>query len=68
MISDVATVCADATLLVATTLMESRRVSGLPVVDAHRRSAGILTEGDLLRRVEIGIAGRHGGGGQAGVG
>ena len=58
MTPEAATVRADATLLEATTLMELRHVSGLPVVDAHGQLAGILTEGDLLRRIEGGTAGR----------
>lgn len=37
----------------AIALMLARRVSGLPVVNAQGRLAGILTEGDLLRRAEI---------------
>lgn len=35
-------------------LMLGQRISGLPVVDANGRLVGILTEGDLLRRAEIG--------------
>lgn len=38
----------------AISLMLGHRVSGLPVIDANGRLVGILTEGDLLRRVEIG--------------
>ena len=33
-------------------------VSGLPVVDAQRRLVGMLSEGDLLRRAELGTE-RH---------
>ena len=58
MTSPVATVRADAPIGEAITLMESHHVSGLPVVDAQGDLVGILTEGDLLRRVEIGTAGR----------
>ena len=35
-------------------LMLSNHVSGLPVVDHGGRLVGILTEGDLFRRPEIG--------------
>jgi CBS domain-containing protein len=35
-------------------LMVSNRISGLPVVDASGAVVGILTEGDLLRRSELG--------------
>src|SRR5579871_2441445 len=37
----------------AARLMLQQRVSGLPVVDATDALVGMLTEGDLLRRVEI---------------
>lgn len=36
----------------AVRLMRTKRVSGLPVVDAHGRLVGIVTEGDLLNKVE----------------
>jgi len=35
-------------------LMVSRRISGLPVVDPDGAVVGILSEGDLLRRMELG--------------
>jgi CBS domain-containing protein len=35
-------------------LMTKRRVSGLPVVDADGRLLGIVTEGDLYRRADLG--------------
>lgn len=41
-------------LSVAAQLMIDHRVSGLPVVDANGQVIGMLTEGDLLRRAEIG--------------
>jgi CBS domain-containing protein len=34
--------------------MLDHRISGLPVIDAESRLVGMLTEGDLLRRSEIG--------------
>ena len=37
-------------------LMTEHRVSGLPVVERNGELAGMLTEGDLLRRVETGTA------------
>lgn len=40
-------------------LMLERKISGLPVVDAEGRIEGILTEGDLLRRGELGTQKRH---------
>lgn len=36
----------------AVRLMRTKRVSGLPVVDSNRRLVGIVTEGDLLNKVE----------------
>jgi CBS domain-containing protein len=38
-------------------LMTTGRISGLPVVRSDGRIVGMLTEGDLLRRVELGTAG-----------
>jgi len=48
------TVTAESTVNDAARLMLSHRVSGLPVVDAGGTLVGMLTEGDLLRRAEIG--------------
>ena len=58
MTAEVATVRADAPITEAIALMEERGVSGLPVLDEYGRLAGMLTEGDLLRRAEMGTAGR----------
>jgi CBS domain-containing protein len=41
----------------AAQIMLDHRVSGLPVIDGDGRLVGILTEGDLLRRVELGLTG-----------
>ncbi|HXZ00429.1 MAG TPA: CBS domain-containing protein [Stellaceae bacterium] len=54
------TVTADSTIEAAARLMLSHRISGLPVVDAAGAVIGIVTEGDLLRRVEIGTEARRG--------
>jgi CBS-domain-containing membrane protein len=48
------TVTAESSVNDAARLMLSHRVSGLPVVDAGGALVGMLTEGDLLRRAEIG--------------
>ncbi len=48
------TVRPDAAIADAIRLMLEQHVSGLPVVDAGGGLAGIVTEGDLLRRVETG--------------
>lgn len=44
-------------ILQALKLMVDHRISGLPVLDANCRVIGMLTEGDLLRRAELGTAG-----------
>ena len=54
MIRNVITVSADETLVKAAQLMLQNRISGLPVVDAGGKLVGIVTEGDFLRRGEIG--------------
>ena len=41
-------------------LMLSHHVSGLPVVDAEGQLAGILSEGDFVRRAEIGTETKRG--------
>ena len=51
---DVATISCRATVLEAAKLMLDRRISGLAVVNEEGRLVGIVTEGDLLRRAEIG--------------
>jgi CBS domain-containing protein len=48
------TVRATDTIARAIALMLDRGISGLPVVDAAGALVGIVTEGDLLRRVETG--------------
>ena len=58
MSTKIAVVREDAPIVDAIALMENRGVSGLPVLDLHGRLVGMLTEGDLLRRVETGTAGR----------
>ncbi|HTW53816.1 MAG TPA: CBS domain-containing protein [Stellaceae bacterium] len=45
-------------LVEAARLMLQHRISGLPVTDAKGAVVGVLTEGDLLRRVETGTE-RH---------
>jgi CBS domain-containing protein len=49
----------DATLDEATKIMLDRRISGLPVVDDSGRLVGMVTEGDLLRRGELGTEHRR---------
>jgi CBS domain-containing protein len=47
------------TIMHAIQLMLKRRISGLPVVDNTGALVGILTEGDLLRRAELGTQKRR---------
>jgi CBS domain-containing protein len=48
------TVLPEATILEAANLMLRRHISGLPVVDASGKLVGIVSEGDFIRRSEIG--------------
>ncbi len=54
MTKDVAAVRAETSIRAAVHLMIERRVSGLPVIDDDGVVVGIVSEGDLLRRVELG--------------
>ena len=49
----------DASLEHAIEPMLERGISGLPVVDQRGQFVGMLTEGDLLRRVEVGTDEHH---------
>jgi CBS-domain-containing membrane protein len=59
MARDVLTVTPTTSIEVAIALMLRRRVSGLPVVDEAGKLAGVITEGDLLRRAETGTGIHH---------
>ncbi|MBV8455195.1 MAG: CBS domain-containing protein, partial [Acetobacteraceae bacterium] len=59
MTTDVITVDPDTTIRAFATLLAERGISGAPVVDASGRLVGIISEGDLLHRAEIGTARRH---------
>jgi CBS domain-containing protein len=59
MTSPVLSVEPDSTVAQAVQIMLQRRISGLPVIDKTGRLAGILTEGDLLRRAETGTEHRR---------
>ena len=54
MTQDVISVMTKDTVLKAARMMLQNRISGLPVVDAGGRLVGMITEGDFLRRGEIG--------------
>jgi CBS domain-containing protein len=58
MTADVMTIGRDATIADAIRSMLEHRISGLPVVDSTGRLLGIVTEGDFLRRGEMGTE-RH---------
>jgi CBS domain-containing protein len=51
---DVVSVSPDHSVRHAARSMLGHRISGLPVVNDDRRLAGIVTEGDLMRRSELG--------------
>src|SRR6185437_3711836 len=59
MTEGVVTVRPEAPLQEAADLMIHHRVSGLPVVDSAGTLVGVITEGDLIRRVELGTSGRQ---------
>lgn len=54
MTTDVVTVAPDTPLTVVTGVLLDQRISGVPVVEADGRPVGMVTEGDLLRRPEMG--------------
>jgi CBS domain-containing protein len=56
MTRNVISIAADETVLNAARSMLQNRISGLPVVDAGGYLVGIVTEGDFLRRSEIGTS------------
>lgn len=49
----------DASIMQAIRLMLQSRISGLPVVDKNGMLVGVVTEGDLLRRAELGTQRRR---------
>jgi CBS domain-containing protein len=59
MTPNVISVKAQEPILTAVQLMLQNRISGLPVVDADGALVGIVTEGDFLRRGEIGTTRRR---------
>ena len=56
----VVTVSPDATIVEAANIMLQRHISGLPVVDSAGKLVGMVTEGDLIRRPEIGTQKKRG--------
>jgi CBS domain-containing protein len=60
MTRSVVTIMPEATILEAANTMLRLHVSGLPVVDAAGKLVGVVTEGDFIRRSEIGTQRKHG--------
>ena len=54
MVRAVVTASPDTTVEALARLMINLRISGVPVLDTSGHLVGMVTEGDLLRRVEIG--------------
>src|SRR3954447_6456284 len=54
MTQEVISVAPDASAMQAGALMLKRQISGLPVVDSSGVLLGIISEGDFLRRTELG--------------
>lgn len=61
MTRDVITVGADTSVPELVQLLLTRNISGAPVVDAAGLMVGIVTEGDLVRRAELGTEKKRGG-------
>jgi CBS domain-containing protein len=59
MVRAVVTTSPDTTVEALARLMINLRISGVPVLDNDGRLVGIVSEGDLLRRVEIGTERRR---------
>jgi CBS domain-containing protein len=60
MTRSVITVTPKTTIVDAANLMLQRHVSGLPVVDTNGKLVGIVSEGDFIRRSEIGTGRKRG--------
>jgi CBS domain-containing protein len=60
MTPEVITVGADTTIVEAANTMLRHHISALPVVDAAGRLIGIISEGDFIRRAEIGTQHKRG--------
>ena len=54
MTTEVITVDPDTSVLALAALLSERGISGVPVVDSDNRVVGIVSEGDLVHRVETG--------------
>jgi CBS domain-containing protein len=54
MVTKVITVGSEASVRDAVKILLANRISALPVIDDQRRLVGIISEGDLVRRAELG--------------
>jgi CBS domain-containing protein len=61
MTREVVTIGPDTPVLQIVQLLLSRGISGVPVTDENGAVIGVVSEGDLLRRVELGTEKRRGG-------
>src|SRR4029077_11129029 len=61
MVGGVISVGPDIPVQIAANAMVSNCVSALPVIDIYAKLVGIVSEGDLIRRVEIGTEWRPSG-------
>lgn len=59
MVSKVITVGSDTTVQQIANILLSNRISAVPVVDGQGHLIGIVSEGDLIHRVEVGTERRH---------
>jgi len=59
MVTDVISLHPDDTVQTAARVLLDHRISGAPVVDAQGRLVGMVSEGDLIRRAEIGTEKRR---------
>jgi len=60
MTRSVITVTPDTSIVDAANIMLQRHVSGLPVIDAAGKLVGVVSEGDFIRRSEIGTGRKRG--------
>ena len=59
MVSKVITVGPTTTIQEVASILLANRISAVPVVGEHGELIGIVSEGDLIRRIEVGTARRH---------
>jgi CBS-domain-containing membrane protein len=60
MTRQIITVSTGASIVDAANIMLDKHISGLPVVDKAGKLVGIVSQGDFIRRAEIGTERKHG--------